>query len=238
MIHSTNETITKELAAYGSPEKAQHLARFFKTGKGTYGEGDRFLGVTVPQSRSIARKYRDTPFDGLHELLASPYHEVRLVALLILTYRFEKARNDNERSAIVHFYVEHVAAINNWDLVDITCYKILGRWLHDKDKQLLYDWARTPHLWKQRVAIVSCMHFVKRGAFSDCLAITDILLHHPHDLIHKAVGWLLREVGKKDEQCLVAYLLPRYQQMPRTMLRYAIERFAPELRQAFLKGNI
>ena len=128
-------------------------------------------------------------------------------------------------------------AINNWDLVDLSCYKILGHWLHDKDKQILYDWAHADHLWKQRIAMISCMHFVKHGEFQDALAIADILQHHPHDLMHKAVGWILRETGKKNEQVLTDYLLPRYKQMPRTMLRYAIERFEEPKRKAFLLGE-
>ena len=237
-MKDSSQIIKDELAACGSPRKAKDLSRFFKTGKGDYGEGDRFLGVTVPHSRAIAQKYITADETALHALLESSYHEHRLVALLILTYRFERTKDETERACIVRFYQQHVEAINNWDLVDLSCYKILGGWLHDKNKQLLYDWARTPHLWKQRIAMVSCMYFVKRGDFTDCLAIADLLISHSHDLIHKAVGWLLREVGKKDEQRLIDYLTPRYRQMPRTMLRYAIERFTPELRQAFLKGNI
>jgi len=237
-MKDSSQIIKDELAACGSPRKAKDLSRFFKTGKGAYGEGDCFLGVTVPQSRAIAQKHITADEATLHALLESPYHEHRLVALLILTYRFERTKDETERARIVRFYQQHVEAINNWDLVDLSCYKILGRWLHDKNKQLLYDWARTPHLWKQRIAMVSCMYFVKRGDFADCLAIADLLISHSHDLIHKAVGWMLREVGKKDEQRLIDYLTPRYRQMPRTMLRYAIERFTPELRQAFLKGNI
>lgn len=232
-----SQAIIEELAAVGSPQKAKHFSCFFKTGKGEYGEGDLFVGVVVPHARTIAQRYIEADDDSLHELLLSPYHEHRLTALLILTYRFEKSKNEKEKEAIVDFYLKHVDAINNWDLVDLTCYKFLGRWLYDKDRTLLYDWARTDHLWKQRIAMVSCMYFVKKGEFKDCFAIADILQHHPHDLIHKAVGWLLREAGKKDEQTLVAYLLPRYRQMPRTMLRYAIERFSPTDRQAFLKGT-
>ena len=172
----------------------------------------------------------------VREEAASPVHETRLTALLILVLRFEKAENGEERDECARFYIDHVDALNNWDLVDLTCYKILGPWL--ADRSLLYEWAHSGRLWRQRVAIVTCMHPVRRGDFSDAFAIADILLDHPHDLIHKAVGWILREAGKRDEEALTAYLLPRYRRMPRTMLRYAIERFPEQKRQQFLKSQI
>lgn len=214
------------------------MPRFFKTGKGGYGEGDQFIGVVVPNLRVVAKKYFDTDFETLQELLASPFHEYRLTALLALTYRYAKLKDPASREACVNFYVSQIAAINNWDLVDLSCYKILGHWLFDKDKQLLYDWATENHLWKQRIAMISCMYFVKQGEFKDALAIADLLQHHPHDLIHKAVGWILREIGKRNEQVLVDYLTPRYKKMPRIMLRYAIERFEEGKRKAFLNSEI
>lgn len=237
-MRNTTKEIINELNKYRNEEKAAFLPRFFKTGKGQYGEGDQFIGIVVPDIRVVAKQHIDADQDTLRELLASPVHEYRMTALLILTYYYAKHKDDPSRKACVDFYLSQVNAINNWDLVDLSCYKILGHWLYDKDKQLLYDWARTDHLWRQRIAMISCMHFVKQGEFKDALAIADILQHHPHDLIHKAVGWILREVGKKDEQVLTDYLLPRYKQMPRTMLRYAIERFEDPKRKAFLNSKI
>lgn len=232
------QQITGELKALGNPAKAAHLSRFFKTGKGEYGEGDLFLGVTVPEQRAVAKKYADTDFDTLAALVCSPYHEIRLTALLIAVYKFEKRKQPELRAQCADFYIRHTRCINNWDLVDLTCYKLLGVWLEDKDRSLLYTWAESSDLWEQRIAVVTCMHFVRKGDFTDLLAISHRLLHHPHDLIHKAVGWLLRETGKKDKEVLTAFLLPRYRTMPRTMLRYAIERFPETERKAWLNGEI
>ena len=237
MKNSTKEIIN-EINTYRDESKAIFLPRFFKTGKGEYGEGDQFIGVVVPNFPVIAKKSTDTDFVTRRELLASPFHEYRLTALLALTYRYAKLKDSTSREAIVNFYVSQVGAINNWDLVDLSCYKILGHWLFDKDKQLLYDWAKENHLWKQRIAMISCMYFVKQGEFKDALAIADFLQYHPHDLIHKAVGWILREIGKKNEQVLVDYLTSRYKEMPRTMLRYAIERFEERKRKAFLYSKV
>lgn len=235
---TTAQEITEILKALGNPDKAKHLARFFKTGKGQYGEGDLFIGITVPEQRAIAKKYIDTNFENLSELLCSPYHEIRLTALLIVVYKFEKTKSSDLRSQCVDFYLSHTRYINNWDLVDLTCYKLLGVWLEDKDRSQLHAWAANGNLWEQRIAIVTCMHFVHRKDFSDFLTIADLLLHHSHDLIHKAIGWLLREVGKKDKETLVAFLSTRYRTMPRTMLRYAIERFPEEERKAYLASEI
>lgn len=232
---TSTDTITGELKALASPEKAAHLSRFFKTGKGEYGEGDLFLGITVPEQRNIAKKYKDAPFDVLEQLIRSPYHEIRLTSLLILIYKFEKNKSTEERRYCIDFYIAHTAYINNWDLVDLSCYKILGEWLADKDKALLYQWANNGHLWQQRISIVTCMAFIRKGDFRDALSVSDLLLGHRHDLIHKAVGWLLREIGKKDKDTLTAFLSSRYPHMPRTMLRYAIERFPEEERQQYLK---
>lgn len=227
--------ITEALNRQKNTQKSRDLARFFKTGQGEYGEGDLFIGIPIPQIRDIVKIHQGAPLSVLHELLLSPFHEYRMTAVLILVHRFEKEKEQQKRKEYIDFYIQHVDRLNNWDLVDLSCYKLLGRWLEDKEKILLYEWARTDHLWKQRIAIVSCMYFVKRGEFKECLEIADILQSHPHDLIHKAVGWLLREVGKKDRQTLTDYLMPRYRQMPRTMLRYAIEHYPEERRKAFLK---
>lgn len=235
---TTTQEITEALKALGNLEKAKHLARFFKTGKGQYGEGDLFLGVTVPEQRTLAKKYMHTDFKDLDELIDSPYHEVRLTALLIAVYKFEKAKAPELRSQCVDFYLRNTRYINNWDLVDLTCYKLLGLWLEDKDRSQLHAWAANGDLWEQRIAIVTCMHFIRQNDFSDFLVIADLLLHHPHDLIHKAIGWLLREVGKKDKETLTNFLSTRYRTMPRTMLRYAIERFPEEERKAYLASEI
>lgn len=230
--------IVNTLEKKGNPEKARHLSRFFKTGKGEYGEGDLFMGVTVPEQRVIARQYQDAGFPVLEELIRSPYHEQRLVALLILECKFGKQKEDKIRKQCIDFYTSHTDYINNWDLVDLSCYKILGAWLADKDRTLLYEWAQCDHLWKQRIAMVTCMYFIRKNDFTDALAIADLLLRHPHDLIQKAVGWLLRETGKKDEATLTGFLAERYKKMPRTMLRYAIERFPEEKRKKYLNSEI
>lgn len=231
----TASQIKSELEASGNPEKAAHLSCFFKTGKGQYGEGDRFMGVTVPEQRAIARKYIAADLNILEELITSPFHEQRLTALLILTLKYQKSKQETEKQNYIRFYLSHTDFINNWDLVDLSCYFLLGHWLQDKDRTLLYQLADSPNLWEQRMAIVSCMSFVRQGDFRDCLAIADKLLDHPHDLIHKATGWLLRETGKKDKNALLAFLQERHLRMPRTMLRYAIERFPEEERKKWMK---
>lgn len=231
-----------QIYALRDDKQASVLSYFFKTGPGQYGEGDVFLGVKVPQIRSVVRQlWQQCSFDCLDECMRSEYHEVRLAALLSLVQIFQHAKKAPEmQQRCVDFYLSHTLYINNWDLVDLSCYEILGAWLLDKpDRHLLYDLAqRKDSLWEQRIAMVSCMKFVRNDQFDDCLAIADLLMHHPHDLIHKAVGWLLREVGKRNRQVLVDYLASRYRTMPRTTLRYAIERFDPDTRQAYLKGQV
>ncbi|WP_251622842.1 DNA alkylation repair protein [Odoribacter lunatus] len=229
------EEIKAELEALGSPEKALHLSRFFKTGKGEYGEGDQFLGVKVPEQRSIAKKYAYAGMDAIKDLISSPFHEHRLTALFILIQKYQKSKTTTEKENYIRFYLSHTHFINNWDLVDLSCYILLGHWLQDKEHTLLYQLADSSNLWEQRIAIVSCMYFVRQGNFQTCLAIADKLLLHPHDLIHKATGWLLREIGKKDKNTLVDFLHAHYLQMPRTTLRYAIERFPEEERKKWLK---
>ncbi|MCQ2284362.1 MAG: DNA alkylation repair protein [Bacteroidales bacterium] len=218
-----------------------NLSRFFKTGKGQYGEGDIFLGIKVPITRNVVKElWQNVRFEDLETCITSEYHEVRLAALLTLVKIFQKAKRAPEvQKHCVDFYLSHLAYINNWDLVDLSCYEILGTWLLDKDRKILYDFAQSGNsMWEQRIAIVSTMQFVRHGQLDDTFAIADILLHHPHDLIHKAVGWLLRETGKHDMPRLKEFLSNRYQTMPRTMLRYAIEKFPEEERQAYLKGTI
>ena len=230
------------MLAKADPSQVEGLARFFKTGPGQYGYGDKFLGIKVPVTRAVVKEcWKSVSFEDLEECVTSEYHEVRLAALLTLVEIFGHAKRETGhlQQECVDFYLAHTAYINNWDLVDLSCYPLLGVWLLDKDRKLLYDLARNGKtMWEQRIGMVSTMTFVRHGQLSDTFAIADILLHHPHDLIHKAVGWLLREAGKKDKSALEAFLKGRYQAMPRTMLRYAIEKFPEAERQAYLHGKV
>ena len=288
--------LLKKMMEKADPAQVAGLARFFKTGPGQYGEGDKFLGIKVPVTRAVVREtWRELVpagwqeradsgsapvFPELEECITSEYHEVRLAALLVLVEIFRHAKRPPIRSGVtepsypaatghlqqlcIDFYLAHTDCINNWDLVDLSCYPLLGEWLLERDRALLYDLAHNGKtLWEQRIGIVSTMTFIRHGQLEDTFAIADILLHHPHDLIHKAVGWLLREAGKRDKAALVAYLrgqeapgqaggggmhgggatvmpsydqasLPRYHVMPRTMLRYAIEKFPEAERQTYL----
>lgn len=213
------------------------LSRFFKTGPGQYGEGDRFLGIKVPVTRGVVKEcWKQTGFDELEECLASEYHEIRLAGLLALVEIYSHARKDMSlRSRCIDFYLSHTDRINNWDLVDLSCYNLLGDWLLDKDRSLLYRLASDgKSIWEQRIGMVSTMAFIRQGQLDDTFAIADILLNHPHDLIHKAVGWLLREAGKRDMDALRVFLDHRAASMPRTMLRYAIEKFPERERLAIL----
>ena len=225
--------------AAADPAQVPGLSRFFKTGPGEYGYGDKFLGIKVPVTRSIVKQcWKGTGFQALEECLVSEYHELRLAALLVLVQIFAHAKKDPPlQRRCIDFYLSHTDRINNWDLVDLSCYPLLGEWLLDKERSLLYDLARSGRtIWEQRIGIVSTMTFIRHGQLDDTFAIADILLHHPHDLIQKAVGWLLREAGKRDKAALTAFLESRFRSMPRTALRYAIERFPEAERQAYLKG--
>ena len=231
------DTLSGRLMALADPAQAEGLSRFFKCGPGQYGEGDKFLGIKVPVTRAVVKAcWRETDFPELEDCLASEYHEVRLAGLLTLIERFSHAKKDPiVQRRCVDFYLAHTDRINNWDLVDLSCYPLLGVWLLDKDRSLLYDLARSGKtIWEQRIGIVSTMTFLRHGQLADTFAIADILLHHPHDLIQKAVGWLLREAGKRDEAALTAFLDTRSRTMPRTMLRYAIEKFPEEKRKSYL----
>lgn len=232
--------VLKELKRLADPRQREVLMRFFKTGKGQYGEGDEFLGVKVPQTRAVVKAHWGSCTDvQVDELITSGYHEVRLAGLLVLCNRYQTAKNDPKRQAqIVEAYLGYTAYVNNWDLVDLTCYVILGDWYCNRDRGSLVEMAkRGKNLWEQRIAIVTTLQFIRRGDFATTLTIADILIDHRHDLIHKAVGWMLREVGKRDRSVLEAYLAVRYRQMPRTMLRYAIEKFPEPDRQAYLRGE-
>lgn len=231
--------IKRELKAQSIPEKAEFFPKFFQAFPGGYGEGDCFLGVMVPAQRKVAQKYyQKIDLTEVEKLLQQPIHEYRLTALFILVNKFQKAKTLQEREEIGQLYWRNLEWVNNWDLVDASADKILGAYLFDKDKDPLYQLARSGHLWKQRVAIISTFYFIKQNQFTHTLEMAKILLHHEHDLIHKAVGWMLREIGKRNFQVEYDFLVEHYKEMPRTMLRYAIEKFEPSLRQKFLKGLI
>ena len=226
--------IQRELETYADPVKREYLPRFFKTGKGEYGEGDKFLGVVVPNTRTVAKQHKDAPFAVMAELLQSQWHECRLCALLMLVERFKKS-GGKERKLIYDFYLSQTARINNWDLVDLSAPGIVGEYLKDKSRDDLYRLADGELLWEQRIAVVSTYTLIKNGDFTDILALSERLLHHPHDLMRKAVGWMLREMGKRDKDLLVQFLEKHSKEMPRTMLRYAIEKFPEEERKEFMK---
>lgn len=229
--------IRHRLRQLANPEKARVLRGFFKTGPGEYGEGDHFLGITVPTLRGVARDIAGDIRDRtLTALLRSILHEERLLALLTLVRHYRDG-TPSRRQRIFELYRTHTHCVNNWDLVDLSASNIVGAHLATRDRQPLHDWARSELLWERRIAIVATFHFIRQADFTDTLALADILLHDPEDLMQKATGWMLREVGKRDHATLETFLLPRYHHMPRTMLRYAIERFPEPRRQAFLKGN-
>ncbi|MEM9543434.1 MAG: DNA alkylation repair protein [Cyanobacteria bacterium P01_E01_bin.42] len=227
-------SLEAELQQLTNPEKAKELSRFFKTGKGEYGEGDVFLGITVPQQRKVAKKYKTLSLAEIEALLNSEIHEYRFTALVILCDRFSKADRTTQ-TEIFQFYLDHSDRVNNWDLVDTSAYKIVGTFLYEQECSVLYDLARSQNLWQQRIAIIATYYFIKRDRFVETLELAQILLNHPHDLIHKAVGWMLREVGKRDKATEKAFLDEYAAQMPRTMLRYAIEKFSPDERKAYLQ---
>ena len=235
------EEILAEFEKYVNENKIADYSRFFKTGLGEYGEGDKFLGVKVPDTRKVVKKYfASMSFEEIEEFLNSPYHEHRLFALLVLVYKYKskKLTSEAQRERIYDFYVSHANRINNWDLVDVTAPHIVGAHLLQRDKTLLYNFANSNDLWKKRIAIVSTFAFINSHQFQDTFDIADILLQDKHDLIHKAVGWAIRNVGNKNEKAMLEYLTPRYKKMPRAMLRYAIEKLDEELRLQYLRGEI
>ena len=233
--------ILEVLQFLSSPEKKEFLPYFFKTGKGEYAEGDKFIGVVVPDSRKLVKEYwQKAELSDVQEILKSEFHEMRLVALLILVNKFEKSKDKTEQKNLVDFYLKNTKYINNWDLVDLSCYKLLGRYCFENQKDdVLRKLSNSENMWEKRIAIVATMHHIKKGKsfdFTQELVLNN--LNHPHDLMHKANGWLLREIGNKDEEVLLDFLKIHYQNMPRTTLRYAIEKLDEDLRQDFLKGRI
>lgn len=227
----------KELAStlkeHANPKKAEILQRFFKTGKGQYGEGDLFLGITVPQLRKIAKQYSSLSLNNLQNSLNSKFHEERMAALLILINQFDKS-DEAQKEQIFKFYLKNTRNINNWDLVDLTAPNIVGGFLVNGGRDILYELAESKNLWERRIAILSTLAFIRNNQFSDTLKIAEILIKDEHDLIHKAVGWMLREAGKRDISVLESFLNKNYKTMPRTMLRYAIERLPKEKKQFYM----
>jgi len=231
----TAAAIRRRLMAHADASSVPILQRFFKTGPGQYGEGDVFVGVKVPAMRAVCRECRGAGLDAIRTLLRSGVHEERSLALFLLVDAFTRA-DDAGRRAIYDLYLSHTAFVNNWDLVDSSAAQIVGGWLRDRSRAPLRRLAKSSSLWERRIAIIATFHFIRRGEFEDTFRIADILLDDPHDLIHKAVGWMLREVGNRDGAAERRFLEERYRRMPRTMLRYAIEKFPERERQRYLKG--
>jgi 3-methyladenine DNA glycosylase AlkD len=238
---TTAKQIKAELFDLSDEQKREFLPYFFKTGEGQYGFGDKFIGVVVPKQRALVKTHKTMQLSEIEILLNDEYHECRLTALLFLMENFKNAQKDLAlQKQIYDFYISHYQQINNWDLVDLTAPKIVGEYLFDKNSDELITFAHSKNLWLQRISIIATYTFIHKNRFEPTFEIAKILLNHPHDLIHKAVGWMLREVGKRDYEAELTFLLEndRYKTMPRTMLRYAIEKFDEPVRQDFLKGRI
>ncbi|MDR1257787.1 MAG: DNA alkylation repair protein [Tannerellaceae bacterium] len=234
----TAEHILSELFSVSDAKKARFLQRFFKTGPGEYAEGDVFMGITAPITRDVVKENKYTPLPELQKLISSKYHEARLCALLIGVEQFKKA-DPKERTLLFDFFLKNTCYVNNWDLVDVAYPHVIGVYLLDKDRSILYELAKSSSLWEQRIAIVSTLMFIRNHEFIDTFALAEQLLHHRHDLIHKAVGWMLREVGKRDREALTDFIERNSEKMSRTTLRYAIEHYPENERQYFLrKGKV
>ena len=228
------KTITNRLQALSDAEKREIFPKFFKAGKGEYGEGDRFLGVTVPNIRAIAKLHKDISIEEIRELIQSEWHEVRLCALIIMVEKSKK-KDEALRKELFNLYLSQTKRINNWDLVDLSCRFIIGEYLLDKSRDILYQLAQSSLLWDNRIAIVSTYAFIRKGQLEDTYALSDLMMQHPHDLMHKAIGWMLREAGKRNPERLYDYVMSHRADMPRTMLRYAIEKFSPKERAILMK---
>ena len=228
------KTITNKLQALSDAEKREIFPKFFKAGKGEYGEGDRFLGVIVPNVRAIAKQHKDISLAEIQELIQSEWHEVRLCALIIMVEKSKK-KDEALRKELFNLYLSQTKRINNWDLVDLSCRFIIGEYLLDKSRDILYHLAQSPLLWDNRIAIVSTYAFIRKGQLEDTYALSDLMMQHPHDLMHKAIGWMLREAGKRNPERLYDYVMSHRADMPRTMLRYAIEKFSPKERAILMK---
>lgn len=229
--------VQTELELLGDPQIATFSQRFFKTGPGEYGEGDLFRGIRVPVLRKVAKDHKQLSLSETLKLLHSPYHEDRIVALLILIHHYA-AGNDAAKTEVYNSYLKHARLVNNWDLVDSSAPQIVGAYLSNKDREVLYRLARSNNLWERRIAILATLHFIKHGEVADTLKLALVLLADSEDLIHKAVGWMLREVSKRDLKSAEDFLRKHCQRMPRTMLRYAIERFPEPKRLRYLSGGV
>lgn len=224
----TAKDVISSLNKYANPEKAKHALRFFKTGKGEYGEGDKFIGATMPEIRTVVKDFRELELTQVQKLLDSPIHEHRMAGLLIIVDQYQRAKKDHvTQTKLYKFYLMNLHAANNWDLVDVTVPRVIGNYMQNnpREKKRLQAWAKSKDLWERRVSVLATFAFIDQGLFDDSLTIAEILLHDKEDLIHKAVGWMLREIGKKDQNVEERFLKKHYKTMPRTMLRYAIERF-------------
>lgn len=232
----TSIALSKSLREVADSKYAIHSQRFFKTGKGEYGEGDEFLGIRVPVLRKLAKQFSNITLTETKKILRSKYHEERLCALFILIHKY--ASNDHEKSIIYKLYLDNTKYINSWDLVDSSAYKIVGAFLYKKNKSPLYKLSKSKNLWERRIAIISTLYFIKNREFEDTLEISKVLLNDKEELIHKAVGWMLREVGKQNIEVEKLFLLSCYNKMPRMMLRYAIEKFPEPERTKYLQGKV
>lgn len=231
------DELKKEVSRLADKKRAEASEWYFKTGKGQYGEGDVFLGLTVPLQRSVAKKYIDLKLSDVAQLLQSKYHEYRFIALEIVVFKLERG-DEKTKKLIYNFYLKHTKRVNNWDLVDTSASYIVGQYLIDKPRAVLYKLIRSKSLWEKRIAIVATFAFIARGQFDDSIRLATLVLHDKHDLIQKATGWMLREMGKKDEKVLTKFLKKNYKTMPRTMLRYAIEKFPVKVRKKYLSGKV
>jgi 3-methyladenine DNA glycosylase AlkD len=231
--------IVEKLNSFSEPDRIDGLKKYLKAIPGGYGYGDEFIGVRVPHLREVSKQYyKSIDTKDLSTLLSSKIHEYRLTGVFILVLKFEKEKSESKRKELVDFYLDHLNYMNNWDLIDSSSHKILGVYLLDKSPKILYEFAYTDNLWLQRVAIISTYRFIKNDKFKDTIEIAKILLHHDHDLIHKAVGWMIREIGNRNFEKAFEFVKQYYPDMPRTMLRYAIEKYPEDLRQDFLKGRV
>jgi 3-methyladenine DNA glycosylase AlkD len=232
-------SVVEELRSFAEPSRVEALKKYFQVTPGGYGYGDRFIGVRVPNQRAVSKKYfKAISLVDLSKLISSEIHEYRLTGVFMLVLKFEKEKSDTTRKELVDFYIDHLQFMNNWDLVDSSSYKILGVYLSDKNPKMLYDFAYSDDLWKQRVSIVSTYGFIRHFEYDHTFEISKILLHHNQDIIHKAVGWMLKEVGKRDFEKACEFMEVYYSEMPRIMLRFAIEKYPEETRQDFLRGRI
>jgi len=235
--------LKKDAKAYSNPKRKETNEWFFKTGKGQYGEGDKFIGISMPDVRIIAKKYLNLSIKDVEKLLHSKIHEHRMIALVIWTYQFEKAaspdvpsdKGNKTREKIYKTYLKNTKHINNWDLVDVTTPRIVGRWLMDKDRNILYKLAKSRNLWEKRISVLGTFPFIANNDFKDSIKICEMHLKDTHDLMHKACGWMLREIGKKDEKTLTNFLDKYSKVMPRTMLRYSLERLSKKQRENYMK---